>query len=209
MTAAPLPADLRAAAPGVARRLGVILAALAALVARALLRHPIRAALTVPLWTRLTRAARRFDRLMARLAAGTPSRRARSGRSGPRAALPSGHAWLVVALRHEAAAFASQLDHLLAEPATAALLAASPQAASILRPICRMLGLRPAALPPKPHRERVAPAATLPVTPAVAPAVTLAAPTPPPRLLAPLRVLTRPRPRLGWPGFPHPSAKPI
>ena len=65
----------------------------------------------------------------------------------PRATLPTGEAWLIRAIPHEAAAYGAQLESLLAEPATADLLAACPAAAGILRPLGRMLGLR--ALAPR------------------------------------------------------------
>ncbi len=43
----------------------------------------------------------------------------------------------------QTASGASQLQHLLAEPEMAALIAAAPQMGRILRPLCRMLGVRP------------------------------------------------------------------
>ena len=69
MTPAPNPAPVQALAPDLARRVGLIVAGLAALVAHRFLREPRLASLIVPLWTRLTRTARRFDRLMAKIAA--------------------------------------------------------------------------------------------------------------------------------------------
>ena len=53
---------------------GVILRNLADLIARRFLHDPLLAALIIPLWQHLTRAAARLDRLRARLVAG-PSRR--------------------------------------------------------------------------------------------------------------------------------------
>ncbi|MBV8524819.1 MAG: hypothetical protein JOY71_22335 [Acetobacteraceae bacterium] len=41
------------------------------------------------------------------------------------------------------AAYAGQVRRLLADPEMAALLAGSPQAGHILRPLCRMLGIQP------------------------------------------------------------------
>ena len=62
--------------------------------------------------------------------------------AAPRApALPRRFGWLVVAGKHEAAGYASQLEHLLAEPEMAALLDAAPQARRILRPLCRALAI--------------------------------------------------------------------
>jgi len=147
MSAAPLPIPASRLAPDLARRVGLILAALAALLARRFLREPRLVALIVPLWTRLNRSAGRFERLMARLAAGKLPRPRRPGRSGPHrrgATLPSGRGWLVRALGHEAAGCASQLEHLLAEPGVADLLAAAPAAQRILNPLRHMLGVGPA-----------------------------------------------------------------
>ncbi len=166
MSAAPLPAPVQAFASDFARRLGIILAALAALIARRFLREPGLAALIVPLWTRLNRAARRFERLMARLAAGNLSKPHRSGPGGPHSsALPTGRGWLIRALGPEAAPYATQLETLLAEPAAAGLLAQLPAARRIIQPIARLLAVgafaprrRPAraALPAPPPLGEVA-----------------------------------------------------
>jgi hypothetical protein len=147
----PLPAAL-----GVAYRLALILAHLAALVSRGLLGDPRRVGLILPLWRYITRTARRFGRLAAAHAAGKPPKpRVRKPHSGPRAVrLPQGRAWLVVALRHHAAAYAGQLAYLLAQPDAAALVAGSPRAQHLLRPLCRMLGIAPACIPPLPKRPR-------------------------------------------------------
>ncbi len=157
MPDAPLPAPVQAFAPDFARRLGLILATLAALVARRFLRVPHLVPLIIPLWRRLTRAARRFDRLMARLAAGRLPRPHPSGPSGPRAAvLPTGRLWLIRALGPEVAACATQLQALLAEPAAAAILADVPAARRIVLPLGRLLGLRACALARRPRAPRPA-----------------------------------------------------
>ena len=148
---------------------GVILRSLAALVAHRFLRHPLHAALAIPLWQHLTRAALRLDRLLVRLAAGPippPKPRARR-HSGPhrKPVFPTARAWLIRALGAAAAAYAAQLETLLAEPAAAALLA-STAGRRTLAPIRRMLGLTPA----RPRRPA-------PVAPAPAP--TRRAPPPP------------------------------
>jgi len=172
MSAAPLPAPVQAFAPDFARRLGLILAGLAALIARRFLLSPRLVPLIIPLWTRLNRAARRFARLMARLAAGRlpPPRRpgaptsASPNPGGPRGArvLPGGRLWLVRALGHEAAGYVAQLESLLAEPAAAGLLAQVPAARRIVLPLGRLLGL-PACAParrpraPRPARPRPPP----------------------------------------------------
>ena len=138
-----IPAPVSAYAPEFARRLGIIFRMLAAIVARRLAREPRFIALVVPLWRRINRAARRFERLMAGLAAGRLPKPRRSGHSGPRQPnpLPCGRGWLVRVLGHEAAGCASQLQALLAEPEAADLLALVPAAARIIRPVGRMLDL--------------------------------------------------------------------
>jgi hypothetical protein len=158
VTPEPNPAPVQAVAPDLARRVALIVAGLAALVAHRFLREPRLATLIIPLWTRLTRTARRFERLMANIATNRAPkpRPTRLRRPKPDTAqtapLPTGHGWLIRALPQEAAAYASQLESLLAEPATADLLAASPAAARILRPLARMLGL--SAFAPKRNAPR-------------------------------------------------------
>jgi hypothetical protein len=198
---APNPTPVQAIAPDLARRIGLIVAGLAALVAHRFLREPRLASLIVPLWTRLTRSARRFDRLMASIAANRapkprPTRLHRPKPDTARATpLPAGHGWLIRALPHEAAVYAAQLEALLAEPATADLLAASPAAARILRPLGRMLGLTtfaPKRNAPKKRRPQAA------------------SPTAAPRR-APIPPLHRDpsyRPSANWPRAPWPAARP-
>ena len=131
---------------------GVILRNLAALIARRFLHDPLHAALIIPLWQHLTRAALRLDRLRARLAAGPlpPPRPRATNHSGPhrRSPFPTTSAWLIRALGAEAAACAAQIEALLADPAAADLLACTA-ARRTLAPIRRMLGLPPAN-PPRP-----------------------------------------------------------
>ena len=136
-------------------------------------RLPLLGALLLPLHARITRAKQRLIRLLTRLATGSyPNPRApRPGRpSGPPAIrLPLRHAWVIATLGYQAAGYASQLEHLLRDPATLAILAAAPPhaqaaAARTLRPLCHMLGIplpamlqpppRPAA-PPKPRAEKL------------------------------------------------------
>ena len=160
MSTAALPQDpVEASALDLARRVGLILAALVALISWRLLCQPRLAALIVPLGARLNRAAHRFAGLMARLAAGRLAKPHASGRhDGPRSAtvLPSGRGWLVVALGSEGAAYAYQLQTLLAEPA-AALLARAPTVQRIIRPLARMLAF--GAFANRPHPARAAPVA--------------------------------------------------
>jgi hypothetical protein len=164
VSVAPTPAPVQAFAPDLARRVGLILATLAALIARRFLRQPRFAALIVPLWTRINRAARRFERLMTRLAAGRLPKPRASGHGGPHRSaetLPTGRGWLVAALGPEAAACATQLQALLAEPGAAELLALAPTAQRILRPIARMLAI--GAFAPRPRPVRAAQVAASPL----------------------------------------------
>jgi len=154
----PIPAPVQAFAPDFARRFSAIMAALAALVARRFLREPRLALLIVPLWNRLNRTTRRFERLMAHLAAGTLPKPRAPGRSGGRRSaphpsaivLPTGRAWLIRDLGSEAAGYASQLQALLAEAAAAAILALVPAAKRLLKPVERLLGIGAFALRPRP-----------------------------------------------------------
>jgi hypothetical protein len=160
---APTPVPVSAFTPDFAHRLRLILTTLAALIARRFLREPRLVALIVPLWSRLNRAARRFERLMGSLAAGRLPKPRKSGPGGPHrsvVAFPTGRGWLVRALGPEAAACATQLEALLAEPAAAELLVVAPTARRILRPIARMLAI--GAFAPRRRPARAAPAATSP-----------------------------------------------
>ena len=151
MNANPAAPSLTELAPGFAARFAVIAAALVALIARAFLRHPSLAPLIVPLCRRIARSAWRLTTLMKQISAGEfPSPRIRPGRPSRRTtaeyAIPTRQAWLVRTLHHEAAAYASQLTHLLAEPGISELLDRAPAARRLLRPICRMLGVPATAL---------------------------------------------------------------
>jgi hypothetical protein len=88
----------------------------------------------------------RIERLLARFRAG---RLWRSVKVGPRgsgcrkssARLPRRFGWLVTMAGSEAACYGLQLQIVLNAPEMAELLAASPQAGRILRPLCRALAL--------------------------------------------------------------------
>ena len=145
-------------------RLAGILAALAALVARALLRHPVHVAHIVPLWNYIGRTARRFTRTLDRLAAGTlrphtprPNRKQAAAQPRKPRGYPTTHAWLRATLAHEANVYGSQLADLLDQPETRALLQAAPQAARLLRPLCRYLGIEPDAIRPPPRQPAPSP----------------------------------------------------
>jgi hypothetical protein len=143
--------------------------ATAARVARSPYRpHGLAGSLIILIVTRLRRMAARFAALAALAAhvqAGTlPAPRHRktghcerseeiAGRTPPPASLkdrlPTRFAWLI-RLVPEAACPRSQFCYLLSDPEIAALLAAAPQMGRILRPLCRMLGIKlhPTMAPP-------------------------------------------------------------
>ena len=151
---------------GPAGRFAVIIDGLCRAVAARAARDRAATALLVLVWGMLRRMAVRLATLAAQASAGTlPRHRARAPRAPrrqslrPRQRLPAGFAWLV-RLAPEAAGYGGQLQHLLADPEMAALLAAAPQAGRILRPLCRMLAVPPTpalqpppdARPPRPQR---------------------------------------------------------
>ena len=124
-------------------RLSTILAALAALIAARLLRHPTLARHNVPLWTYLRHLPDRVERAFThppRPRAPRKSRpRAEESTPRPTWRLPTSPAWLVRVLGSEAACYASQLRCLLAEPGAQAILVASPAAQRRLLPLARIL----------------------------------------------------------------------
>ena len=135
---APLPPTTT---PELARRLGVILAALAGLVAARFLRRPELAGLIVPLWRRLTHVARRFEQAAVAVPRRVRVRAARIGERKVGVRLPGGQGWLVRVLGYEAAGYGSQLAHFLDDAEMRALIAAVPGVGRVLRPVCWMLGL--------------------------------------------------------------------
>jgi hypothetical protein len=127
----------------------------------------VAAPLFILLQHRISGIKRRFARLAARLASGKFAPRKSSGPrpgrpTGRKNLLPSGPCWLIK-LVPAAAASASQLRFLLADPEMAALLAAAPaEMGRTLRPLCRMLGVElppilappPSTRPKKPRKPR-------------------------------------------------------
>jgi hypothetical protein len=146
------PFNVSSTAPEMARRFAMIMAGLGALIARRFLKMPHLSGFTVLLWTRLNRAVRRLERVLARPPAKARAPRARAERGDcvrtRQPGLPSGRGWIVRELGWEAAAYIGHLEVLLAEPETQALLARFPGAGRILRPFCRMLGVPVAAATP-------------------------------------------------------------
>ena len=116
--------------------------------------------LTVLIWGRLSRICLRMERLAARFEAGQVCR------PGPRLVArasvvskafavrpprlwPTCFGWAVRLMAWQAAGYGSQLRAVLGEPQMVALLIAAPQAARILRPVCRMLGIETSVLRPR------------------------------------------------------------
>ncbi len=139
------------------------------------LAHHVALVLTAPLfrvlWARLGRIAARFARLAARIPAGAPPRPSTTRPSITRPFTPQPHTirplppappplswahlprrpgWLARVVPPPLCPARSQLQHLLADPDMAALLAASPGLRRTLRPLCRMLALPPPPEPPQP-----------------------------------------------------------
>jgi hypothetical protein len=118
------------------------------------------AALVLLLYRRLGQIGRDMEGLAARFAAGTLRRRPPEGvtraavveRRVRRAATariwPGGFGWLVKAASWHAAGYGSQLRAVLQTPEMVALLEATPQAARVLTPLCRMLAVETSVLRP-------------------------------------------------------------
>jgi hypothetical protein len=145
------------------------------------------APVAILLWGWLRRVSARFSALAARAAAGPVRLRPlrprlhRDLRASPphvRPRLPRGFGWLGRAVPR-AWPFGGQLAAFLAEPEVVALLAAAPQAARHLRPLCRMLGVRPHPALPPPRRAPPAPLSIASAAPVTASAATETRPRPP------------------------------
>lgn len=161
-------------AEGLAERLDLILNGLLIVVAA---HFRVLAHFTLPAWTRISRARQRLARLLARLANGTYPRprlarpEAPSRKRGPPAPyVPRGKLWLIARIGYQAAGRGAQIQHLLDDPQTRAVLDAAPAhavaaIARALRPICRTLGV---TLPPQlqpPSRPQPAPKPRAPKPP--------------------------------------------
>ena len=114
------------------------------------------------LYRRLGEICGKMERLVARFQAGRLLRRVPGAKAAARRAVKTGtriwpgrFGWLVRAASYQAAGYGSQLRHILEQPDMVEVLKASPQAARILRPVCRMLAiesslLRPGVVAPEP-----------------------------------------------------------
>ncbi|MBV8524287.1 MAG: hypothetical protein JOY71_19530 [Acetobacteraceae bacterium] len=141
-------------ATSLSHRLGLTLAGLCEAIAAHMAKDRTNVPLLFLAWTRLRRLAVRFEKLLADFRAGrVPAARARGAAESlpqlpglpglpPPYRAPRDSGWLL-RLAPESAAFAGQVEYLLADPEMKALLAGSPQAGRMLGPLCRMLGIRP------------------------------------------------------------------
>jgi hypothetical protein len=103
--------------------------------------------------SKMERLAQRFQagRLWCRIPRAGVVPRGVSGcglRAGLARIWPSRFGWLLKAAAHHAAVYNGQLRVILETPEMVALLIAAPQAARILRPLCRMLAVEDALLRP-------------------------------------------------------------
>ena len=115
-------------------------------------------------WRRISAAFRGIELMLARFRAGKLRRvtrristaRARGKTAGRGPALPRRFGWLVVAGKHQAVGYGSQLQHLLGEPEMAAMLEQYPQARRVLRPLLRALAVELpwTVTPPRPSVPR-------------------------------------------------------
>jgi hypothetical protein len=124
------------------------------------LRGFLSTVLVLLVYRRLGGVCRAMEGLAARFRAGTLRRvvgrasvAARVVAEGGRRTLvervwPGRFGWLVRAASWQAAGYGCQLEAVLRQPEMVALLLAAPQAARVLRPVCRALAIDPALLRP-------------------------------------------------------------
>ena len=113
----------------------------------------VEPALACVLFNRISGTFGRIERILQRFRAGrlwrrTPRDVVRKPSAGRKRSIimPRRFGWLVQAGKHQAAAFGLQLQTVLTTPEMSKLLAASPQARRILRPLCRALAVELPAL---------------------------------------------------------------
>ncbi|MCX7383053.1 MAG: hypothetical protein NT133_16945 [Alphaproteobacteria bacterium] len=111
-------------------------------------------------WNYLVGGARRFGRVLARIAAGDifRARKSRAGaprkaRARPRLVFPRNKDW-VGALGWEIRVCNAQIVWVLNQPGVAEIVANSTQAQRVLRPMFHILGIEHPSVPPLPHRPR-------------------------------------------------------
>ena len=135
--------------------------------------HPWREH-AVPMHRYLLGGARRFARVLQRIAAGEVFR-VRKSRAGEartaraRVWMPRHKGW-VGSLGYQVRGFAGQLKFILEQPEIAAVVAGSPQAQRVLRPMFRVLGLEMACVPRLVRARKASPVAAEPPSPLPSPA---------------------------------------
>jgi hypothetical protein len=131
-------------APGLAQTFALVIAGLCRATASHIAIDRRAGPLLVRIFSRLHRLAARMTSLVARIQAGKlPPPRATRPITGPsrrKPRLPESSGWLR-RIVPGTAEYAGQVQALLDDPQTAALLEAAPQAGRILRPLCRMLAV--------------------------------------------------------------------
>ena len=153
------------APPSPALSLSAVLHALRGEVGAWSVRGFLNHVLALVIFRRLGEICGQIERMMARFQAGRLWRRSSGARTGAKTGVriwPSRFGWLVRAASYQAAGYGAQLRVVLEQPEMVELLKASPQAARILRPVCRMLAveaslLRPGEVIPEPAPRVVKP----------------------------------------------------
>ena len=120
----------------------------------------VELALIKLIWRRLRRMSRRFAAILARFHAGTLPEAGSEARR-PAAARSSGphepwrhFGWVIHAVSWFVWVRHYELEEMLDDPETAAQVADAPQLGSVLRPMCRMLAVKPPAWLRLPRRAR-------------------------------------------------------
>jgi hypothetical protein len=134
---------------------------------------PVELVLIKLIWRRLRGMSRRFAAILARFHAGTLAQagpqagtlpEAGSAPRSPAAARPDGlprpqepsrrFGWVIHAVSWFVMVRHYELEEMLEDPETAAQVAAAPQFGRVLRPLCRMLAVKPPAWLRLPRRAR-------------------------------------------------------
>jgi hypothetical protein len=153
--------------PSLPNHLVSMIEALVKIVAREGRRLRMPRPLIVLVWSRLARLANRFLSLVDWLNAGKLPPAARRRPAAPRSA--SGPlwrtrhvAWVLRTMKPEVATCAGTLEYLLSMPEMTELIREVPQVGRILRPLCKILGVKPTAELVLPRRAPAPPSARAP-----------------------------------------------
>jgi hypothetical protein len=132
-------------APGLAQTFALVIAGLCRATASRIAVDRFAGPLLVRIFIRLHRLSARLTSLVTQIQAGKlpqprPSRRTASRHYPRKPRLPESRGWLLRVVP-ATAEYAGQVQAMLDDPQTAALLEIAPQAGRILRPLCRMLAI--------------------------------------------------------------------